>query len=205
MDYEKIFSDTWDVFKENFMTYIIATLVAMIGSILIVTIAPLFYGLVDMAVRGVKGEPINYKDVFSGFDHFVRSWGFAIVAAVLLLVGYMLLIIPGIILSILLLYAFPLLVIRGYSGVDAIKESIEIGKNNFLDTAIISIILWIISAIGSYVVIGSLITTPIVVIASVVVTYRMIENNDTSYTYVADFEEIDDTSSDTNEGVQRSL
>jgi uncharacterized membrane protein len=117
----------------------------------------------------------------------------------------MLLIIPGIILSILLLYAFPLLVIRGYSGVDAIKESIEIGKNNFLDTAIISIILWIISAIGSYVVIGSLITTPIVVIASVVVTYRMIENNDTSYTYVADFEEIDDTSSDTNEGVQRSL
>lgn len=205
MDNEKIFSDTWDVFKENFMTYIIATLVAMIGSILIVTIAPLFYGLVDMAVRGVKGEPIDYKDVFRGFDHFVRSWVFAIVAAVLLLVGYMLLIIPGIILSILLLYAFPLLVIRGYSGVDAIKESIEVGKNNFLDTAIISIILWIISAIGSYVVIGSLITTPIVVIASVVVTYRMIENNDTAYTYVADFEEVDDTSSDANEGVQRPL
>ena len=113
------------------MTYIIATLVAMIGSILIVTIAPLFYGLVDMAVRGVKGEPIDYKDVFSGFDHFVRSWGFAIVAAVLLLVGYMLLIIPGIILSILLLYAFPLLVIRGYSGVDAIKESIEDWKKQF--------------------------------------------------------------------------
>jgi len=33
----------------------------------------------------------------------------------------------------------------------------------------------------------------------------MIENNDTAYTYVADFEEIDDTSSDTNEGVQRPL
>ncbi|ADE36928.1 hypothetical protein [Methanohalophilus mahii] len=205
MDYEKIFSDTWEVFKENFVTYLIATLVAMIGSILIVTIAPLLYGLVEMAVRGVKGEPIDYKDVFSGFDNFVRSWVFVLVAVILLAIGYMLLIIPGLILSILLLYAFPLLVIRGYSGIDAIKESIEIGKNNFLDTAIISVILWIISGIGSYVIFGSLITTPIVVIASVVVTYRMIENHETAYTYVADFEEVNDTSSDANEGVHRPL
>jgi len=205
MDYEKIFSDTWDVFKENFVTYIIATLVAMIGSILIVTIAPLLYGLVDMAVRGFKGEPLEYKDVFSGFDHFVRSWVFVLVAVILLAIGYMLLVIPGLILSILLLYSFPLLVIRGYGGVEAIKESIEIGKNNFLDTTIISVILWIISGIGSYVVFGSLITTPIVVIASVIVTYRMIEDNETAYTYVADFEEVDDISSDANEGVQRPL
>ncbi len=196
MDHEQVFSDTWDVFKRDFVTFIIATLIVAIGSILIVTIAPLFYGLYFMALKGIRGEELEIKDVFEGFNHFVRSWVMALVAGILVSIGFMLLVIPGIVLMVLLLYAFPLLVIRGYGGIDAIKESIEIGRANLVDTLILSIIIWVISAIGGYVVVGSLITIPIVVIAATIATLRFIEDRPDEYTEIAEeaeFEEIEET------------
>lgn len=195
LDHEQIFSDTWDVFKRDFVTYIIATLVALIGSILIITAAPLFYGLYFMALKGIRGEEIEIKDVFEGFNHFVRSWVLLIVAAILVMIGFMLLVIPGIIIGILLIYALPLLVIRGYGGVDAIKESIEIGRANFVDTLILAIVIWVISAIGGYVVVGSLITLPIVAIAETIAVMRLMEDRPDEYTDIvedAEFEEIEE-------------
>ncbi len=106
--------------KSHRSLYIIGTLVAVFGSIFIITMAPLAYGLTYMAVRGIKGETVETNDVFEGFNHFIRSWVFVITAGILLLIGYIFLIIPGIVLSILLIYALPLLVLRDYSEIDAI-------------------------------------------------------------------------------------
>ncbi|HJH30828.1 MAG TPA: hypothetical protein C5S50_01230 [Methanosarcinaceae archaeon] len=58
------------------------------------------------------------------------------------------LVISCIILSILLIYALPLLVLRDYGGIDAIKESINIGKDNFTDTLILFVIIVVLNAIG---------------------------------------------------------
>jgi len=108
----------------------------------------LSYGLTYMAVRGIKGETVEINDVFEGFNYFIRSWVFVIAAGILLMIGYIFLVIPGIILSILLIYALPLLVLRDYGGIDAIKESINIGKDNFTDTLILFVIIVVLNAIG---------------------------------------------------------
>ncbi|MDK2892074.1 MAG: hypothetical protein PWQ49_466 [Methanohalophilus sp.] len=192
LDHEQIFSDTWKVFKRDFVTYIIATLVTTIGSTLIITAAPLFYGLYYMVLKGIRGEEIEIKDVFEGFNHFVKSWVFFIVAAILLMIGFMLLVVPGIVIGILLIYALPLLVIKEYGGIDAIKESIEIARDNFVDTLILAIVLWVISAIGGYVVVGFLITIPIVAIAETIATMRLIESCPDEYTEVAEDSEIEE-------------
>ena len=148
MEVENILTNSWNIFKNNIVAYIIGALITIIGSIFIITIAPLFYGLTYMAVRGIKGETVEINDVFEGFNHFIRSWVFVIAAGILLTIGYIFLIIPGIILSILLIYALPLLVLRDYGGIDAIKESINLGKENFADTLVLFVIIFVLKAIG---------------------------------------------------------
>jgi mannitol-specific phosphotransferase system IIBC component len=58
----------FDAFVANIAAYIIGFLIAVFGSILIVTIAPLFYGFYYMCVKGTRGDKIEIKDVFYGFS-----------------------------------------------------------------------------------------------------------------------------------------
>jgi hypothetical protein len=44
LDYELSLKNSWNVVKENIVTFIVGLLITVIGSVLIVTIAPLFYG-----------------------------------------------------------------------------------------------------------------------------------------------------------------
>ncbi|WP_135613008.1 YciC family protein [Methanococcoides sp. AM1] len=191
MDFEGIFRRAWDVFKENIAAYVVATLIAFIGSIFIVTIAPLFYGLAYMAVKGMGGEKVEINDLFEGFNNFVKSWVFFILFAIIVGIGFMFLVLPGIVLSILMIYALPLLVIKGYGVMDSIKESIEISKKNFADTLVLAIILWVISAIGGMIYVGSLLTTPfyfLALVAALEVQMGSEESYTAEYTEVSDIE-----------------
>ncbi len=51
-----------------------------------------------MGLKTVKGEEVQVGDVFRGFDYFVTSWIMTIVGAVAVLIGLILLIIPGLLL-----------------------------------------------------------------------------------------------------------
>ncbi|MCD4801264.1 MAG: glycerophosphoryl diester phosphodiesterase membrane domain-containing protein [Methanococcoides sp.] len=189
MDYEDIFSRSWNAFKGNVAAFIVATIIVVFGSIFIVTIAPLFYGLTYMAVKGLRGEKVEINDVFEGFNRFVKSWVLLLVSVILIGIGYMLLILPGLILSILLIYSFPLLVIKDYGAMDAIKESIDISKQNFVDSLVLFIIVAIISTIGGITYLGTFVTTPIITLALVAAaeSYLGTEGNYTAeYTDVSD-------------------
>ncbi|AEH61307.1 conserved hypothetical protein [Methanosalsum zhilinae DSM 4017] len=189
MEPENVLRNAWNVYKNNFITYILAAIITIFGSIIIITIAPLFYGLTYMALKGVRGEVPEVRDVFEGFNHFIRSWIYMIIAGIMLIVGYMLLIIPGIILSILLLYSLPLLVIRGYSAIDAIKESIALARANFIDTLIIFAVLAVLNIFASYTVtepfsIGMLLTIlilPFAVLCYTVATVELISSSRENY------------------------
>ncbi|MCX9009627.1 MAG: hypothetical protein OIN66_00760 [Candidatus Methanoperedens sp.] len=41
---EDIFTEAFDVFKANWVSLILATLVLIVGSVFIITVAPLMYG-----------------------------------------------------------------------------------------------------------------------------------------------------------------
>ncbi|MCD4806289.1 MAG: glycerophosphoryl diester phosphodiesterase membrane domain-containing protein [Methanococcoides sp.] len=195
MDYEDIFSRSWNAFKGNVAAFIVATIIVVFGSIFIVTIAPLFYGLTYMAVKGLRGEKVEINDVFEGFNRFVKSWVLLLVSVILIGIGYMLLILPGIILSILLIYSFPLLVIKDYGAMDAIKESIDISKQNFVDSLVLFIIVAIISTIGGVTYLGTFVTTPIITLALVAAaeSYLGTEGN-----YTAEYTDVSDQDDEIN-------
>jgi uncharacterized membrane protein len=144
-----------------------------------------------MAVKGMGGEKVEINDLFEGFNYFVKSWVFMILAVIIIGIGYLFLVLPGIILSILMIYALPLLVIRDYGAMDSIKESIEISKNNFVDALVLAIILTVISAIGGMVYVGSLLTVPFTLLALVAALEAQVgagESYTAEYTEVSDVE-----------------
>ncbi len=148
MKVEDILDDCWLVFKENWVSYLIATGIVAFGSIFIITAPPLIFGLYYMAVKGLNGDDVEIADVFKGFDYLISSWIFVIVAGLLILLGFFLLIIPGLLLLTLLQYAIPLIILKELGATDGIQKSINIGRENFTFTIILAITCFVISAIG---------------------------------------------------------
>ncbi|AFV24591.1 hypothetical protein Mpsy_2387 [Methanolobus psychrophilus R15] len=164
MNYEGLLKSSWDFQKNNIVVYAVATLIAFVGSIFIVTIAPLYYGLVHMAVKGARSQPVEINDVFEGFrnGNFVRSWIYMIIYLVVVGIASEIASILGTIVGIIFIFGMPLLVLKGYSGVDAVKGTIELVKTNPVETLVLYIIMAVLYIIGAIaLLIGLLITVPL--------------------------------------------
>ncbi|MCD4806632.1 MAG: hypothetical protein K8R13_03525 [Methanococcoides sp.] len=164
MDYEIGLKNSWNVVKDNLVTFIIGLLIAALGSILIVTIAPLAYGFTSMAVKGARGEQIEIADVFVGFnkDDFIRSWTFMLIYIVIAAILGQIASILSTIVGILFMFTMPLLVIKGYSGIEGITKSIEIIKTVPVESIIVYAIMLVLNMIGALLLgIGLLVTVPI--------------------------------------------
>ncbi|TGC08041.1 hypothetical protein [Methanolobus halotolerans] len=164
MDYEGLLKNSWDFQKDNIVTYAVAALIAFVGSILIVTIAPLAYGFTYMAVKGARKEPVEINDVFEGFrnGNFIRSWIYMLIYLVVLGIAGQIHSILSTIVGIVFIFGLPLLVIKGYSGVDAVKETFEIVKENPVESLILYVIIAVLNVIGAIaLLIGLLITAPL--------------------------------------------
>jgi uncharacterized membrane protein len=192
VNYEGLLKDSWNFQKDNIVTYAVATLIAFVGMILIVTIAPLFYGLVHIAVKGARSQPVEINDVFEGFrnGNFVRSWIYMIIYLVVVGIASEIASILGTIVGIIFIFGMPLLVIKGYSGVDAVKETFELVKSNPVESLVLYIIMAVLYIIGAVaLVVGLLITVPLFQIflarATMELSGTTVKSEDTSAAIIA--------------------
>ena len=113
------------------------------------------------AVRQVQGEPVTLGDFFR-----LRELGVPFVAYVLMglviVVGVVLLIIPGLVAAVLLMFIPYLVFSRPESGLRAMfRGSVEIVRRNPGPSLLLILFSLLLNAVGSLTVIGALITIPL--------------------------------------------
>lgn len=119
-------------------------------------------GMYRAAFKQLRGGRIEFRDLFSGGDCFLRLLGANIVGGILMLVGFVLCIVPGYIVLGMLFFAAPLIVERRAGAFEALGESWELGKKNVLMFTLWAFLVTLIASAGSYACyVGLLATIPL--------------------------------------------
>lgn len=175
MKVESILNDGFDLYKKQFVTFMVATIISVIGSIFIITAPPLFFGIYYMSLNLIRGKEVEISEVFNGFNYFFVSWIMVIVAVVAVMIGFIFFIIPGLLLLILFQYAVPIAIIENTGAIKSLKNSYRLAWNNLQFSILIGIVLMIINAIGSAVSVGWIITYPFTVICFCLAAIKLME------------------------------
>ncbi len=164
---------SWGLLKKNMGAFIGLTILAVvlnialsrffIFSFFVSTITFLGYFVCVNKLR--KNTPIDYKDFFwsvTNMDRFLKSIWTYILTTIVALIGYCLLIIPGIYVSVLLFYANFLLFLEDTAGVPALKRSKELNQGYWFTLFFLFIYLAFINLAGLlFLGIGLFVTLPL--------------------------------------------
>lgn len=154
----------WDTFAKNAVAMIVGFLLfALISGISLgICAGPMMIGFNKMCLRAGRGETVAIGDVFEGFQRFVPSLVLVLIMVVLLAIGFMLLIIPGLVLMFMFFFAPWIMAADDDIGaIDALKASVEMFKQDVGGTLVFVLVNVIISSIGGFVPFGSLLTGPV--------------------------------------------
>jgi uncharacterized membrane protein len=97
-------------------------------------------GFVTTALKACRGQPTSFGDVFSGGRYFGRMLVGMIVSFILIAVGMVLCIVPGIIVALGIGLYNMLIVDQDMAGVDAVKKSWEMTKGHKLNIFLFGLI-----------------------------------------------------------------
>jgi uncharacterized membrane protein len=158
--------ESWEAFKQDAVLYILANLVVIALSVVSLGIlaAPMTVGMIGIVRKRRRGEAASVGDVFAGFSSFGASFVAMVVVALGVMIGMILLIVPGLVFAFLSVFTFHGIAYLGLGAIDAIKHSIEVVKRNALAVAVMILIAVIINAIGGIVWVGGLLTGPFTIL-----------------------------------------
>jgi hypothetical protein len=168
MDFKQLIESAFNLTLEEIVPLILLTLLLIVVSTfslgLLAPVASAGYmHAIILMVR--EGREPRLQDIFSQMNLFLPLLGFGILATIAILIGYMILILPGIILACLItytcLYMLPLMTDKKLPLFDAVKESYRMTTTGSLaDNVIVAILFIGVVTIGGSTLIGTLLTQP---------------------------------------------
>jgi len=81
------------------------------------------YGIDLFYLRAIRDEPLDFKEIFSGFNNYVNIVLAHLLATALIILGFILLIVPGIILACRLVFVPYLVMDRQLDPIKAVEKS----------------------------------------------------------------------------------
>ena len=84
---------------------------------------PLEYGITLLFIRAVRGEKIEFKEIITGFNQFIHVILSRILVMGIVMIGFFLLIIPGIVFAVKLVLVPYLVMDKKLDAISAVKES----------------------------------------------------------------------------------
>ena len=156
-------------FRKNPVTHIIATLLVFIisGIGFGLLTGPMIVGYMRMIKTEDEGGQIEIADVFKGFESFVPSLLAVLVGSIIVSIGYMLCVLPGMLLMAIIPTAAYLVANGETDGIAALKRAWEAVKSNLLSAFLCMLVLGIVGNLGLILCfVGVIITMPIAFIGS---------------------------------------
>ena len=172
MDFKKHLEIAWNLTLRFITPLVFMTLVMFVVSFLTVgLLAPVtmagYMHAILLMVRENR-EP-KLQDIFGQMHLFLPLLGFGLVVFLAVVVGFALLVLPGILILLAVtfgcIYMLPLMTDKGLGLFDAIKESWAMATTGEVLDHLVVVILYVgITTIGSSVFIGALFTQPLATI-----------------------------------------
>lgn len=123
----------------------------VLGSLmLLLAISYLMGGMYKAAFKQLRGEPIEFVDVWSGGDVFWKITVANILIGLLSVVGVLLCYFPVFVVAGLTYLTHPIIVRENLNPVDAIKKSKDLAKNDWLMFTIFAFVVSLLAQVGVY-------------------------------------------------------
>lgn len=175
------FKQSWEIFQSypiGFICY--ALIIVGINFIPVINIiasfisVPLYVGMQIVAIKKIRGEAVEFKNFFDGFNFFLPLFVAELVVLLFVVLGLILLIIPGIYLAVSYVFVALLIVDKKLSVWEAMELSRKTVTKNWLDFFLLLIITALINFAGLIALgVGLLVTLP-VTICAIAVGYEKI-------------------------------
>jgi hypothetical protein len=172
---EKYFSEGWKIFRKEPVPFVLYGLLAglilaclsflpeYLNNIATYIISPALTAGLFVGARKLDQEGnLEFNDFFKGFDHVVQLFLVSIITAVLITIGTILLILPGIWFAIATSLSIPLIVFAGLDFWASIKTSVKLVNRKWFHFFVLILLLGIFNLLGAlFLIVGLLITFPV--------------------------------------------
>jgi hypothetical protein len=119
-------------------------------------------GLHKTALKQLRGKVISVGDLFSGGDIFLRVIGAAIAFGLLVMLGMLFCILPGLAVAGVLFFTMPLVIDRNLSVGEALSASYNATKANWFMFALFAFVVSLLASLGQFACyIGLLVSYPL--------------------------------------------
>ncbi len=148
---------SWELFTKNaavFLgaTFLFALIMVVAGQLFIAQfflIGPLSLGFYRVAAAAVRSQPVEFSDFFSGFKRFVPACLAGLIIALFSGIGFVLCIIPGLLIGILYMPAYLFIADGEDNFWNAMESSRTMVMNNFVQWLLVFLVLLVINFVGA--------------------------------------------------------
>lgn len=162
MDFESLLKASWDQFIREIVRLVLFTLVGVALCITIILIPSVCAGWVRGMLAYVRENRLPEFEELWSFDDYLQSLLVVVVGGVLVSVGYLLLIVPGVILNVWWLYSLYFVVDRKMGFIAALGASkAAVSRTGFFSHFVVLVIIAALGTLGGAASgLGTLLTTP---------------------------------------------
>jgi hypothetical protein len=127
-----------------------------------------------LALSASSGQHVNWNGLWAP-EHFWRMFGATLLQGIIIVIGFILVIIPGIIAALILCFTQLLVVDKKMQPFEALKESYRLTKGHLLQLFLLMLCLILLNIVGAVLLlVGLLVTVPVTILA-IAHVYRKIE------------------------------
>ena len=146
--WDLVFGDFGEFLLISFIYVVILTIAFSTWVVGLILFGPLTAGFFYIIFNRIRGKEIYIGDIAKGFSVFVPTFLAGILINIFVSVGYFLLIIPGIVISALYMFALPLIIEKNMDFWEAMEASRKLVTRNIFELSIFMLVLLIFGFIG---------------------------------------------------------